>query len=113
MSKNDTQPLSDSELLDFICRMKRKARRAQNGRVRRVAYSENDRQQTIKMLEAVEARDGSSGVKIVCEMLSLNESTLMGWLEKYTDPQGDWHLRDVALRMIAKINTPFDEKRPN
>ena len=95
--------MTDSELLDFICRMKHKARRAEKGRIKRVNYTENDRQQTIKLLGSVEARSGQedNGLNIVCEMLSLNYSTLMGWLEKYTDPESDWHLRDIALRMVA------------
>ena len=94
--------MSDSELLDFICRMKNKARRAYKGKTRRVAYTDADRQQTIKLMEAIEARGDSEAMKNVCEMLSLNPTTLHGWLEKFTDPAGDWHMRDMALRMLTK-----------
>ena len=98
-----SEEMTDSELMDFICVMKRKARRAQRGRVHRVAYSDNDRQQTMKLLDSFSARGDENAIKTVCEMLSLNESTLMGWLDKFTDPQCDWHLRDIATRLRNKL----------
>ena len=98
--------MTDSEVLDFICRMKRKARRAASGGVTRVRYTDEERQTAIKILESVEARGSDSAVKTTCEMLSINQSTLMNWLEKYTSPEGNWHLRDMALRLHAALTVP-------
>ena len=95
------EEMTDSELCDFICVMKRKARRAHKGRAKRIAYTEKDRQNTIKVLEMVEARGGT--LMDVCEMLSVNRHTMMGWLEKFTSPDSDWHLSDVASRLLYKL----------
>ena len=93
----DERGMEDSELLDFIIRMKRKARRADQGHVKRIHYSDDDRQNALKVLDMVEIRGG--GIDDVSEMLSVNRTTLMGWIDKYTDPDSNWHLRDLALRL--------------
>ena len=94
---SDPVYMEDSELLDFIIRMKRKARRADHGRIKRISYSEDDRQNTLKVIEMVSARGGT--IADVAEMLSVNQTTLMGWIDKFTDPESNWHIRDIALRL--------------
>ena len=90
--------LSDNELLDFIIRMKRKARKACNGKFTRISYTQEDRELAVKVLELVEGSGGTAAD--ACEMLSLNKRTLHQWLDRFTEPDTDWTLRQSASRLM-------------
>jgi|15BtaG_2_1085339.scaffolds.fasta_scaffold61014_2 transposase-like protein len=93
--------MEDSEILDFIVRMKRKARRAADGTVTRIHYTDDDRCSAIKLLDCVESRGGS--LADVAELLSVNKSTLQNWLGKFTEPGTNWHLKHTAQRLSSAL----------
>lgn len=101
---------SDSEYLDFLIVMKRKARRS-NGTVKRVRCTQKEREQAIHILGIVTAKGGT--LKDAAEMMGLNESTLWQWYEKATAPESEWKLdstmagRRLDMSSLAKHMLPY------
>ena len=101
----DDDRMSDSEMLDYIVGMKRKARRSKG--VKRVAYVQRDRERAMALLNEVENRGGC--LADVADMLGMTTTTLTSWLRKATEPGTKWQLSDraaiegIALRYAAEI----------
>ena len=88
--------LSDAALIDFIIRMKRKARR--KGRAVRVAYTQAEREKAILLYNEADQRGGT--LADVAEMLGMHQSTLLSWIEKATQPGSNWNLGNVNLSVL-------------
>ena len=86
--------IDDLQVLDFIMRMKRRARRKYSGKAQRVSYTQGDRTSAIQLLAAIEARGGT--LRDAAEIMSVNEATLLNWLDRFTSPDTDWQMRAFA-----------------
>ena len=86
---------NEIELMDYIMRMKRKARRGCSGAAKRTSYTDSDRRNAMLLLGMVERRGGT--LREAAEIISVNPVTLASWLDKFTKPDSDWQMRDQAV----------------
>ena len=94
--KSNQHDMTDAEVLDFIVCMKRKARRS--GHVRRVSYTQADREKAVLLYAEIDVRGGSIGD--AADVMGMHPTTLAGWLKKATEPESDWNLGSTIGRRI-------------
>lgn len=82
--------------LEFLLHMKEHANAAR-ARGRRVHYTDEDKGKAITFLSTVERAGGS--LEDAAELMSMHRSTLMGWLDRYTDPKATFPPVNVQVNV--------------
>jgi hypothetical protein len=82
--------------LAFLLHMKAQANHSR-ARGRRVHYTDEDKGKAMSFLSAVESAGGD--LEAAAELMSMHRSTLLGWLDRYTDPRANFPPVNVQVNV--------------